>query len=427
MKHLLIILFLIVGIQKAESQTYFPPLTGSQWDTVKPQSLGWCEDSINVLYDWLEDSQTKAFIVLKNGKIVLEKYFGTFTADSFYVWNSAGKTLTAYAVGIAQKEGFLQLSDPTSDYLGSGWTSLSQVQEDSITIWHQLTMTTGLDDGVPDMFCTDPTCLQYLAPVGSRWAYHNGPYTLLDGVIENATGMSLNNWVNTRIKSKIGLVGTYIQVGYNNIFVSRARGMARFGLLLSQNGFWNGTPVLDDPNFLQEMIQPSQNLNESYGYLTWLNGQSSFMLPQLQFVFNGMLCPNAPADMFAAEGKNGQIINVVPSQDLVVVRMGSTMGNSLVGTQYNDTLWQYINRLSCGLGLEEALQDVEIYPNPSASTIQITGLKPEDQLRITDLNGKELSFNRNETNIDCSHWKAGIYLVHINRKGTKVTKRIAIK
>ncbi|HNR86278.1 MAG TPA: serine hydrolase, partial [Taishania sp.] len=138
MKNLLLLPFVFIFFAFAtKAQTYFPPLIGNTWETTDPADLGWCEDSIQKMYNWLENSDSKAFIVLKNGKIVLEKYFGTFTADSFHVWNSAGKTLTAYAVGIAQYENLLNINDKSSDYLGAGWTSLTTSQEDSITIKHQ--------------------------------------------------------------------------------------------------------------------------------------------------------------------------------------------------------------------------------------------------------------------------------------------------
>jgi CubicO group peptidase (beta-lactamase class C family) len=217
----LLIAFLSFSFFSVKSQTYFPPLTGNSWDTLAPEQLGWCRDSIQPLYSWLENTNSKAFILLKDGKIVLEKYFGTFTADSFYVWNSAGKNITAYAVGIAQAEGFLSINDATSAHIGSGWTSLTPLQENAITIRHQLTMTTGLDDNVSDVYCTDPSCLTYLAAPGTRWAYHNAPYTLLDTVISSATGISLNNWVYSRIGSKIGMTGLFYPIGYNNVYVSK--------------------------------------------------------------------------------------------------------------------------------------------------------------------------------------------------------------
>jgi CubicO group peptidase (beta-lactamase class C family) len=427
MKHALLLLTFILGFSGLKAQTYFPPLAGTTWSTTDPSSLGWCQDSINKLYDWLELSDSKAFIVLKDGKIVLEKYFGTFTADSFYVWNSAGKTLTAYAVGIAQHEGFLDIDDPTSDYLGTGWTSLTSGQEGAITIKHQLTMTTGLDDGVPDFHCTDPACLVYLADPGTRWAYHNGPYTLLDTVIESATGMTLNSWVNQKIATKIGLVGTYLQLGYNNVFASKARGMARFGLLLSQDGYWNGNPVLPDLTYLNDMRNSSQSLNNSYGYLTWLNGKASFMLPQSQFVFPGELCPNAPADMYAAEGKNGQIINVVPSEGLVLVRMGSTMGTSFVGTQYNDTIWQYMNRLSCVAGINDhSLENIQISPNPANELITISGLMGNESFELKNQLGQPVPFQQIGNQILVKKIRSGLYFLTIRKENNIKTFQLVL-
>ncbi|HRP51998.1 MAG TPA: serine hydrolase [Fluviicola sp.] len=402
---------------KGNAQTYFPPLIGSTWETIAPASLGWCDDSIQKMYNWLGSTDTKAFIVLKNGKIVLEKYFGTFTADSLHVWNSAGKTLTAYCVGIAQKEGLLDIDDKTSDYIGTGWTSEPLAKENLITIKHQLSMTSGLDDGVSDIFCTDPSCLVYLTDAGNRWAYHNGPYTMLDSVIKVATGLTLNQWTYQKISSKIGMSGLFIQIGYNHIFVSNPRSMARFGLLLSQNGFWNGTPILNDPTFLAEMTNSSQLLNPSYGYLTWLNGKSSFMIPQSQFVFNGSLCPNAPADMFAAEGKNAQIINVCPSDSLVLIRMGATMGNSLVGTQYNDTIWQYMNRLSCHLTLGHLSQDPwNVIQDAFQGTVQIHGFKPSDKFRVYNELGQPIDVQMNNGILTIDSWSSGVYFLVVSNQ-----------
>ena len=65
-------------------------------------------------------------------------------------------------------------------------------KEEKITIWNQLTMTSGLDDLVPNPFCTDDTCLTCVVDPGNRWRYHNAPYTLLRPVLENATGQGLN-------------------------------------------------------------------------------------------------------------------------------------------------------------------------------------------------------------------------------------------
>lgn len=99
-----------------------------------------------------------------------------------------------------------------------------------------LTMTTGLDDGVADKDCTEKPCLVYKADAGTRWAYHNAPYTLLDNVMTGATGNDLNAFVNEELETKIGMEGTFIKSGFNNVFYSTARSMARYGLLLLNKG-----------------------------------------------------------------------------------------------------------------------------------------------------------------------------------------------
>ncbi len=371
------LLLFFLGKTNAQS-LYFPPLTGNSWETLSPDSLGYCEENIQALYDLLETYNTKAFLLLKDGRIVLEKYFGTFTQDSAWYWASAGKSMTAALVGIAQQEGLLNINDPTSDYLGTGWTSAPPDKEALITIRNQLNMTSGLDDGTGDAFCTLDTCLVYKADAGTRWAYHNGPYTLLDQVLQAATGQNFNLFFNQRMTQKTGISGLWVYANYNNVLFSKPRSMARYGLLVQNGGTWNTTPVLTDPAFFQQMITSSQALNESYGYLWWLNGQPSYKLPGLQINIPGPLFPAAPADMVSALGKNGQYLNVVPSTGMVVVRMGNAPDNgSPVPVEFNNDIWVKINELACGASgvfdKKEVVGKLAFYPNPSGDFIRLEG------------------------------------------------------
>ncbi|MDE3182028.1 MAG: serine hydrolase [Bacteroidota bacterium] len=331
----------------ATDTLYFPPVGSIEWQTTTPSSLGWNTNELNNLYTYLDSEHTKAFIILKGGKLVVEKYFGTFTADSLWYWASAGKTLTAFLTGIAQQDGIINLNDKTSKYLGTGWTSEPLDKENLITIKNQLTMTTGLDDGIADPDCTLPACLVYKSDAGTRWAYHNAAYTLLDEVIQNASGLSYNAYFQQKIRNRIGMNGLWIKSpNSNNVFYSNARSMARFGLLMLNKGKWDKTAILSDTNYFNAQVNTSQNLNLSYGYLTWLNGKTSFMVPTLQNVFPGPLIPNAPADMYAALGKNDQKIYVVPSQKLVVIRMGDSAGGfQLSVSDFDNKLWSKLKTI----------------------------------------------------------------------------------
>jgi CubicO group peptidase (beta-lactamase class C family) len=298
----------------------------------------------------LENGGTRAFILLKDGKIVLEKYWGkdilnltSFDKDDVWYWASAGKTLTAFLVGLAQQDGELDINDKTSDYLGKGWTSMEQDKEDQILIRHQLTMTTGMDYGFGDIDCTDPECLQFKTDPGEQWYYHNATYTLLKQVVSNAAGISYNDYTDIQLQDRIGMKGDWIFAGYNNVYWSTARDAARFGLLLLNKGVWDETPILTDTSYFYAMTHSSQDLNPAYGYLTWLNGQSSIVYPGLPFPINVELSSNAPNDLFAGLGKNGQFVNVVPSEGLVLIRMGEAPDGSLVPVQFHNEMWDKLN------------------------------------------------------------------------------------
>ena len=434
----IITLFFNVGLMlmgpTASGQTsYFPPVNGNEWETIDPSSLGWCQENIDSLYDFLQGENTKAFIVLKDGRIVLEKYFGTFVQDSLWYWASAGKSLTACLVGIAQQEGLLSITDKTSDYLGAGWTDCTPEQEEKITVRHQLTMTTGLDDGVEENHCTLDTCLVYKADAGTRWAYHNGPYTLLDGVIETATNQSLNAYIFQKIRPVTGINGAFVQLGYNNVFFSTARSMARFGLWMLHRGNWNGTQVMTDTAYFNHMVNTSQSLNKSYGYLWWLNGKSSYMLPGLQFVLPGSLMPSAPDDMTMALGKNGQFVNVVPSQDLVLIRMGNAPDGSEVPVTLNIEIWDYMNKLDCEMTAvqESSAGSIELKVNPNPATAEIEILLPQDAewVSIFDSTGRRMITLpvHGDRMINDTPWPAGIYVVVVRTKeGKRYTKKMSL-
>ena len=416
--------FIILFAFGSVAQTiYFPPLTGNTWDTIAPQSLGYCQPKIDSLYNFLDQNNSKAFILLKDGKIVLEKYFGTHTSTTPWQWASAGKTITSFMTGIAQQEGYLSILDTTSTYLGPGWTNCTPQQEEKITIWNQLTMTSGLDDGVPDHFCTLDTCLNYLADPGTRWAYHNGPYTLLDGVIENATGQTLNTYTTQKLKTPTGMTGSFFSVGYNNVFFSTARSMARFGTLILNKGNWNGNQIMTDTAYFNDMVNTSQSLNKSYGYLWWLNGKQSFMVPTLQTVFPGYLCPNAPADMISAIGSGGQFLNVVPSQNLVWLRMGDDPSTANVPFQLNDAIWEYVNELTCSSGIveEEWNEEIKLYPNPVNEQLTLTSKGVSlGKIEVYDQLGAKLlesHSDQDSLNIDVSSFKDGIYFLSLAEKG----------
>ena len=349
MRFLLFFIFFTFCVSNGYSQQpnhtdtamYFPPNTGTEWQTESAKELGWNMNALEDLKKYLDKKQTKAFIILVNGRIVMEEYFNGHTADADWQWNSAGKTLLGFTTGIAQQEGLLNINNKVSDYLGTGWTNESLEKENLITCKNLLSMSSGLNS---QNQWIKKSNLNYMADAGTRWSYSNVFQKMFD-VVAAASGKDFETYFNEKLKNKIGMNGYWKKGLIFTIYHSTARSMARFGLLALNKGKWNKEQILNETYF-KESINPSQTINPSYGYLTWLNGKTSYMLPGSQKVFTGNLIPNAPADLFAALGAADQKLYVIPGKKMVIVRMGNVSdpaNRSFASSGFDNELWAKIN------------------------------------------------------------------------------------
>jgi CubicO group peptidase (beta-lactamase class C family) len=325
----------------SKNTMYFPSNTDATWETTSVNEQGWNEQAVQALNDFLEQKHSKSFMILVNGRIVMETYFNGHTQNTTWAWNSAGKTLVSATTGIAQQEGLLNINNPVSQYLGVGWTSEPAEKEQMITSKHLLSMTSGISDSSNWVVKSN---LTYLADAGSRWSYSNVFQKLMD-VVSAASNQDFETYFNAKLKNKIGMDGFWNYGLIFTIYHSTTRGMARFGLLALNNGKWNGEQVLNE-DFFTESTNTSQSINPSYGYLWWLNGKTHYMVPGGQTVYQEPLVSSAPSDMFTAMGAEDQRIYVVPSKKMVVIRMGDasdpTKPNFAL-SGFDDALWQKIN------------------------------------------------------------------------------------
>lgn len=324
-----------------EESMYFPATTGTDWETKSPSSLGWNQNALQPLKDYLLEKNSKSFMILVNGRIVMEEYFDGHTSMASWPWNSAGKTLVTATTGIAQQEGLLHINTKVAQYLGTGWTSEPLEKENLITSRHLLTMTSGINDESDFIVKAN---LTYLKDAGVRWSYHNVFQKLMD-VVAAASNQDFESYFNTKMKNKIGMDGSWNNGIVFKIYNSNTRSMARFGLLALNKGKWKEDQIINE-SFFNESISSSQNINPAYGYLWWLNGKTSYMVPGGQTVYEGLLVPSAPADMYAAMGADDQRIYVIPSKNMVVIRMGDASdpaNPNFALSGFDDALWQKIN------------------------------------------------------------------------------------
>lgn len=419
MRPLFLLLLLAAG--SALSQPlYFPPAGNDAWERIAPSQLGWCQDKVDSLVSYAGDTDTKALIILKDGKIALERYFGTFTRDSLWYWASAGKIVTSVLVGMAQREGLMDITKPSATYLGSGWSSCTPQQESAITVRHHLMMTTGIGFDRGNDNCTTANCLRYRAEPGTIWDYHNACYLLLQNMLAKASGRTYQSYYNTKVALPLGMGGIWI----NGTLYSKPLAMARFGLMLLAGGVWNGDTIIQDREYFDAMMNTSQQLNKSYGYLFWLNGKGSFMQPSIPFVYPRDLVPSAPKDMYAGMGKNDQRVYVVPSQRMVVVRMGNPGDTSAPAISgYDDALWQRITALPCNTGVNnDHVSDAAVWPNPATTTVSYLG----DAAVLYDVLGNEVLRSKTSP-VDVSELPSGTYQVVVTRGSSRIGSPLVVR
>jgi CubicO group peptidase (beta-lactamase class C family) len=255
-------------------------------------------------------------------------------------WASAGKHVTMFMTGICVDEGYCDLAKPVSYYLGTGWTTLPQDKEVLITISDLLTMTSGLKE--PNTF-TDP--LEYKVDAGTEWDY-NKVYFKLHDIIAKTTGRSFDDYLQEKLLTPLSIEGGFRETPYLPIFFGTARSLAKLGILSLSHGLWVDKEIVSS-NYLQEAFNSSQNLNPAYGYLTWLNGKSSYLLPNSTHSTAGSLITNAPDDLYFALGFYEQRLYIVPSQRLIVVRLGEGFeegADTIRAVQgFDPIFWSYIN------------------------------------------------------------------------------------
>jgi CubicO group peptidase (beta-lactamase class C family) len=311
---------------------YYPPATGSAWETVDPADLGWNVNKLNEAIEFVEANNSTAFIILYKGRIVTERYWLGSTPSSSRRIFSSTKSIAGFLIGLAQEQGKLDITKKVSFYLGSGWSHASAAQENSITVKHLITMTSGLNEE-----------LTYDTIPGTKWTYNTLAYHKLYNVLSVAYGQSNTQYTNEQLWSKIGMQNSFwdTEPGGGPSMSCSGRDMARFGLLLLSGGKWAGNAIMNDTNYFQSMLNSSQTLNPSYGYLWWLNGKSSYILPTGD-VKEGSLMPSGPPDLVAALGYGDKKIYVVKSKDLVVIRHGgpSNFPVNLALSSFDNEIWK---------------------------------------------------------------------------------------
>lgn len=321
------------------------PVPGAEWEVADPASLGFDPAELDELSAAAEASGSNCLVVVKDGKIVEEDYYGDKTAESVQEVFSATKSYSSTLVGIAQDEGLLDIDDPASDYIEE-WKG---TPSETVTIRNLLANDSGryyeFENDYFKMAAAAPDKTQFSIdltqpdPPGTVWNYNNSAIQTLDRVLTKATGMSPADYAQEKLLGPLGMTDSHMTkdpAGNTLTFMglqSTCRDMARFGVLMLNKGNWDGEQLVSEAWVDDATGQASQELNGSYGYLWWLNrmgvqagsdqatggaGGAGADKEPTQMV------PGAADDIYWALGAGGQYIAVHPSSGIVAVRLAPT-------------------------------------------------------------------------------------------------------
>ena len=273
---------------------------------------------------------TRAIVVVQGGRVIAERYAPGIGVDTPLLSHSIAKSVMNALVGILARESRLLLDRTLA---APAWTAPVNVDQ-------LLRMTSGLplDEG------RGPGLAQYMwfvAPddaafaeatrlasePGRKWAYGNLGYAVLSRLVRDAAGgtpVAVADFARTELFAPLNMTRASMEFDAagspmgSNAFFASARDWARFGLLYLNDGVANGKRILPE-GWVAYSIR--QTLDTGYGAGFWLNVTDAPMeaWPGARW---GM--PGAPKDAYFARGYLGQYIVVVPSQQLVIVRMGVT-------------------------------------------------------------------------------------------------------
>ena len=308
----------------------------------------WDRAAVESLLAYAQRERSSAVIVVHHGNVIAERYWpvdagaGSPYANQLWGKTEAGapiedvasiqKSIVSVLIGIAVDQGLLDLDAPVSTYREAGWSNAPCDEESRITVRHLLSMTSGLSPA-----------LEHQAPAGSVWSYNTRAYSQLVEVLEAVTGDGIGPLTKRWLTDPIGMDDTawrrrhWVTPGMDanplGLFTT-ARDLVRFGGLMLAGGVWQGRTLVSR-GFVEAAVQPSQGLNPAYGLLWWLNGRPPGPAPEA--THNAALAPAAPGDMYAAQGALGRKLYVVPSLDLVVVRLGDAPDDD-----FNPRFWEWL-------------------------------------------------------------------------------------
>ena len=266
---------------------------------------------------------TAGVVIVRGGEMIAERYRPGFGIHTGYRTWSTAKSITAALMGIAARKGLLDLDEPAAipewQYPGD--------PRGNITYKHLLWMSSGLASGGNNTYAvyfggqdaiSAITGTELEAEPGTRWKYSNNDSMLLLRALRNILDNDFRylRFPYDELLHRIGMRHTRMETDHRGNFIgssqvyTTARDLARFGLLLVNDGVWDGERLLPEGwvefSRTPAPARPVEQGTQGYGAQFWLLDSIA----------------GIPEGTYTTAGNKGQYVTVVPEHDLVIVRTG---------------------------------------------------------------------------------------------------------
>lgn len=285
--------------------------------------------------DAIHPRQTKAVVVIHEGKLVAERYAPDVNAYTPLPGWSMTKSVTNLLLGALINDGKLSLSQRAPV---PAWQEVVGDPRSSITVDQLLRMSSGLEfeeeyalySDVTRMLSVEADAAGFaaskplIAEPGSVWSYSSGTSNILSGVIRWTVGGYLQDYYDftqERLLLPLGIHTASLETDNNGTFIgssymyASARDWARLGQLCLQDGVWQGQRLLPEGWMVYSTTPTPTNPQNNYGAHFWLNAEPENSTRTRTW-------PGLPADAYSMNGFQGQRVIIIPSKELVVVRLG---------------------------------------------------------------------------------------------------------
>ena len=302
------------------------------WERREPSALGLDPARLQAAFDWANQHTGLSVAVYRHGCLAAESRLDEITRNEPLDGWSMTKSVTSMIVGRAVTLGAFNIDEPIARLVPE-----ADARHGALTPRQLLTMTSGLHANyardflapLPDRVC-DALALPFDYEPGAVWQYAQTTLDLLLHVLERAIGADVQEFAQAELFGPVGIpAGSWTwdrdPDGHTNAWahLKMPNGhWARLGQLMLQGGRWNGRLLLS-PAYVREALTPVPD-NPAYGLLFWRNGGEWWRVPDVEGPDDGVgrLIPSGPKDMFMMVGLGEQRTFIIPSRDLVIVRLG---------------------------------------------------------------------------------------------------------